>query len=111
MGEQHRADEVLARPRPGLQEAAALAAVELLEAAESLLREALTLGDASDDINSRADALFALAQVLQGRGCKDDAREAAEAAIELYAAKRNIVLMKRAEALLGQLQATARASS
>jgi ATP/maltotriose-dependent transcriptional regulator MalT len=87
--------------------AAARRAVGDFAAAESFLREALRLVEASDDINSRADALLALAQVLQEKGCQDDARNAAETAVEFYARKRNIVLLERAQRVLSTFSAAA----
>jgi class 3 adenylate cyclase/tetratricopeptide (TPR) repeat protein len=85
--------------------AAALRAVGDFLAAESFLREALRLAEASDDVNSRADALLALGEILQERGCPDDARNAAEGAVELYARKRNMVMLECAQRAVSTLAA------
>ena len=83
--------------------ASALRAMGDSETAESSLREALRLAETSDDVNSRADALLALAQVLQKRGRPSDAIDAAEAAVGLYLRKGNVVSLKRARSVLNTL--------
>ena len=57
--------------------ALALWAMGIPRRAESSLREALRLAETSDDVNSRADVLLALAQVLQERARPSDANDAA----------------------------------
>jgi tetratricopeptide (TPR) repeat protein len=89
-----------------LARASALRAVGNLQAAEGFLRDALRLAEASDDVNSRADAFLLLAQVLQEKGCPEEARDAAKSAAGLYARKRNVVLFERAQRVLSTLAAT-----
>ncbi len=86
--------------------ASALRAMGNSETAESSLREALRLAERSDDVNSRADVLLALAQVLEEKARPNDAHDAAEAAVGLYGQKGNVVSLKRARGILSTLAAT-----
>jgi predicted ATPase/class 3 adenylate cyclase len=71
--------------------------------AERLGREAVVLTTETDDLNLRAAALVALADVLIAAGNHADARAAAEAALELFDRKGNVVATKRTRAMIEEL--------
>jgi thioredoxin-like negative regulator of GroEL len=54
-------------------------------------REAVTLAEATDDVNMRGDVLLDLARALAGAGDEEGARMARQAARELFASKGNVV--------------------
>jgi tetratricopeptide (TPR) repeat protein len=54
-------------------------------------REAVTLAEATDDVNMRGDVLLDLARALVGAGDEEGARMARQAARELFASKGNVV--------------------
>ncbi|WEX89665.1 AAA family ATPase [Sinorhizobium garamanticum] len=62
-----------------------------IRAAEALAREALTIAEATDFINERADALVDLSHVLEASGRCDEAVAAASEAVHLYELKGNVV--------------------
>ncbi|MGE5272819.1 MAG: ATP-binding protein [Verrucomicrobiota bacterium] len=69
--------------------------------AEQLAREAIAIADRTDATSMRADARLALADVLACDGWNGEAREAAQAALELYEAKGNSVGAREARERLG----------
>jgi class 3 adenylate cyclase/tetratricopeptide (TPR) repeat protein len=71
--------------------------------AEHLAREAVTLADQTDLLNTRADAVIDLAHVLQEADRLDEARKAASSGLSLYEQKGNVVAAERARAHLARL--------
>jgi hypothetical protein len=67
---------------------------------EDLAREALAIVEETDLLDLHGDALLDLAAVLRAAGREEEARESAEAALDLYARKGNEVSVGRARALL-----------
>jgi class 3 adenylate cyclase/tetratricopeptide (TPR) repeat protein len=63
--------------------------------AESLAREAVTIGAGTDYIPIRADCLADLAEVLRLAGRADDAAAALDEALALYEQKGNVVMAER----------------
>ena len=61
-----------------------------LEAAEALAREAVRIGEPSDLLGTRADALCDLAEVLALAGRREESRAALDDASELYERKGNV---------------------
>jgi tetratricopeptide (TPR) repeat protein len=80
-------------------EAAALAAQ-----AEQLAREAVALSEESEQLDSRAQAYYDLAEVLGRAGRWDEAEEALEQARELWLRKGNLVSAGKAPRLLEELR-------
>lgn len=78
----------------------AFAAQGRLAEGERLAREAVAIAEGTDDINLRADALVALAEVLRIDARNDEAAELTEEALRLYERKGNIVSAAKARALL-----------
>jgi tetratricopeptide (TPR) repeat protein len=64
--------------------------------AEQLAREAVAIGEPTDHLFVRGDALLDLAEVLDVAGRRSAARQAADAAYELYSAKGDLVSAARA---------------
>ena len=79
-----------------------LAARGRLDEAERLAREAVVLGEKSDFVNHRGDALMDLGIVLREAGRADQAQAALAEAIALYRQKGNTVAAGRAEAELAK---------
>jgi predicted ATPase/class 3 adenylate cyclase len=67
-----------------------------LERAEALAREAVRLGEPTDLVNTRADALSDLGEVLALAGRREDAVAALEEAARLYERKGNLTALERA---------------
>ena len=75
-----------------------------LDDGEQLAREAVTLAEATDDINFRGDALMALAEVLCLAERPGEAVPVIEEALRLFEQKGNVVSARKARALLGDSQ-------
>nr|MBA3244340.1 tetratricopeptide repeat protein [Actinomycetota bacterium] len=75
--------------------------------AEQLAREAVALGEATDDLNGQGDTYADLAEVLLLAGKPDEAAAALEQALERYERKGNVVSARRVRARLTELQAAA----
>jgi thioredoxin-like negative regulator of GroEL len=71
--------------------------------AESLAREAAALFAATDYLNSHADVLVMLAEVLAAVGKDDEARETLAQAHDLYERKGNLVRRDQVRELLAEL--------
>ena len=84
----------------------ALAAGRAAEA-EERARGALAIVEDTDLLDLRGDAMLDLAEALRAGGREDEARESAEAALDLYARKGNDVAVGRARALLARAATTA----
>ncbi|HSC49947.1 MAG TPA: adenylate/guanylate cyclase domain-containing protein [Gaiellaceae bacterium] len=69
------------------------------EAAEAAAREAVAIADRTDLLNTQADALLDLADVLAAAGRTDEARAAARAAAERFERKGNLPSLERARKL------------
>jgi predicted ATPase/class 3 adenylate cyclase len=74
-----------------------------LEPAEALAREAVRIGEPSDLLVTRAEALCDLAEVLVLAGRRDDSRAALGEASELYERKGNLTGVARARAQAREL--------
>jgi tetratricopeptide (TPR) repeat protein len=74
------------------------------EEAEILAREAVELGEPTDALDMRAEALRDLAEVLQHAGKSDEARQALDRALELFEQKGNIVSAARVNRALAELE-------
>jgi class 3 adenylate cyclase/tetratricopeptide (TPR) repeat protein len=74
------------------------------EPAKRLAREAVALGEPTQDLNMHGDALCDLAEVLKLAGDREEARRALEQALELYDQKGNIVSAARVKAALADLE-------
>ena len=72
--------------------------------AESLVREAVAIGEETDQVNGHGDAYSDLAEVLLLGGKRDEAVVALEHAIDRYERKGNLVSTQRAQARLGELR-------
>ena len=70
---------------------------------EATLREAILLIEATDDLNTHADARLDLAEVLDLAGRTPDARHEVLRAIDLYEAKGNTVAVERARRRIDSL--------
>jgi class 3 adenylate cyclase/tetratricopeptide (TPR) repeat protein len=78
-----------------------------LAEAEELARAAVAIVDVTDLLDLHGDALLDLADVLRLAGREQEARESAEAALDLYLRKGNEVAADRARALLARAATTA----
>ena len=74
-----------------------------LEPAEVLAREAVTFGEPTDLVGTRADALSDLAEVLALAGRSDESLAALGQASELYERKGNVTALARARARAEEL--------
>ena len=74
-----------------------------LEPAEALAREAVTFGEPTDLLGTRADALSDLAEVLALAGRSDESLAALGQASELYERKGNVTALARARARAEEL--------
>jgi len=74
-----------------------------LEQAEALAREAVQLGEPTDLVNIRADALSDLAEVLALASRREEALVALEEAARLYEQKGNLTALQRARSVAGEL--------
>jgi tetratricopeptide (TPR) repeat protein len=74
--------------------------------AEQLAREAVAIGEQTDVLNERGDALSDLAEVLAIAGLPQDAAAELEKALALYQLKGNLVLAERTQTRLAKLLAT-----
>jgi tetratricopeptide (TPR) repeat protein len=74
-----------------------------LEAAEALAREAVRIGEPSDLIGTRAEALCDLAEVLALEGRREDALAALDEGSQLYERKGNLTALARARARAREL--------
>jgi tetratricopeptide (TPR) repeat protein len=63
--------------------------------AERLVREAIAIGVASDDVNAHGEAYADLAEVLTLAGRPEEAAEALQQALEQYERKENLVMAER----------------
>ena len=79
--------------------------------AERLAREAVAIGENTDTLNNLGDAYLDLAEVLRASGRVDEARAAAEQALERYERKRNLAMAAQARARLAELEAPNRIAS
>ncbi|MGH3024592.1 MAG: tetratricopeptide repeat protein [Gaiellaceae bacterium] len=71
--------------------------------AERLARDALSLLEATDDLEARARTLITLAEVLRSSGRRTEAVSAAEEAVRVCEEKGNLVLGRQAQQLLDAL--------
>jgi len=74
-----------------------------IEEAEELAREAVKMGELTDFVNTRADALIDLAQILHQAGCMEEAKAAAAEGLALYEQKENSVTARKTRAHLADL--------
>jgi predicted ATPase/class 3 adenylate cyclase len=74
-----------------------------LDQAEALAREAVQLGERTDLLNTQADALFDLAEVLALAGRPEEALVALEEAARLYERKGNLPALERARSVAEEL--------
>ena len=72
--------------------------------AESLVREAVAIGEETDQVNGQGDAYSDLAEVLLLGGKRDEAVVALEHALDRYERKGNLVSTQRAQTRLAELQ-------
>jgi class 3 adenylate cyclase/tetratricopeptide (TPR) repeat protein len=73
------------------------------EEGERLTRDAVTLAEGTDFLDTTGDSLLDLAEVLELTGRTDEAREAVTRAETLYARKGSVVLVDRARRRLAEL--------
>jgi class 3 adenylate cyclase/tetratricopeptide (TPR) repeat protein len=76
------------------------------EAAERLGREAIALGDPTDNLDAKADSRFDLAIVLRAAGKRDEAISVLDEADTLYEQRGNTVGVARVEELRSELVAS-----
>jgi len=74
-----------------------------LDAAEALAREAIGIGEPTDLLGTRGDAISDLAEVLVLAGRRHESLAALEDASELYERKGNVTALARARARAGEL--------
>jgi class 3 adenylate cyclase/tetratricopeptide (TPR) repeat protein len=72
--------------------------------AETLVREALTLLEGTDDLGARAEALLSHARVLRAQGKEREALSVAEEALRFCQEKGHVVLQRETRELLDQLE-------
>ena len=77
-----------------------------IDEAEDLAQEAVTIGESTDFLNARADALVDLAHIHRRAGRIDEARTAVAKGIALYEEKGNSVAVEQTRADLAVLQQT-----
>lgn len=70
-----------------------------VEDAETLIREAVSIAEGTEDINFQAETLVDLGRVLQVAGKREDAEAAIGRAIELFTRKGHVAGVTRAEGL------------
>jgi tetratricopeptide (TPR) repeat protein len=97
-------DDVSAQVHLFAARARALAAVGRGDEAELLARDAVERARRTDFLVMRGDALSALAEVLQGRGGRAEARRLLSQALELYRDKQHLVAIRRTVDLLATLE-------
>ncbi len=91
------ADDVIAQVGRCAIEARLLARAGKIERATRLARQAVGLAESTDALNQHAKALLDLAEVLALGGRNEEASAATDEAFRLYALKRNLVAVRRAE--------------
>ena len=74
-----------------------------IEQAEALAGQAVSLGEQTDFLNTRADALLDFANILHLAGCPEAARARAVEALDLYQQKGNSVAAVRASSFLDRM--------
>jgi len=77
-----------------------LAAEGCIGEAETMAREAVTIAEGTDDLNTRGDALLRLAEVVALGERPSDAASFARQAIDEYECKGNLAALRRARKLL-----------
>jgi tetratricopeptide (TPR) repeat protein len=97
------AEDVLSQVIWRTAQARFLAARGELKEAAKVAREAVELALETDALGEQGEALLHLAEVLRLAACYDDAREAAQQALDVFKQKEHRVGADRAEALLVQL--------
>jgi tetratricopeptide (TPR) repeat protein len=75
-----------------------------LQAAEALAREAIARARQTDMLNTQADALISLAEVLELANKRNDAGDITEQALALYEQKGNLVMANRTRKRLTELR-------
>ncbi len=76
--------------------------------AERLAREAIEIGDTTEDLNSKAEARADLGEVLAAAGRSEDATQAVDEALARFDAKENVVRAARMRERLAELRAEVR---
>jgi class 3 adenylate cyclase/tetratricopeptide (TPR) repeat protein len=74
---------------------------------ERLAREAVAIGERTDELNSQGGALCDLAEVLAAAGRSDEAAEALEQALARYERKKNLAMVAQVRPQLEELRAGA----
>ncbi|MFZ0971136.1 MAG: hypothetical protein WAN22_02850, partial [Solirubrobacteraceae bacterium] len=74
-----------------------------IEQAEALAGQAVSLGEQTDFLNTRADALLDFANILHLAGCPEAARARAVEALDLYQQKGNSVAAVTASSFLDRM--------
>jgi tetratricopeptide (TPR) repeat protein len=74
-----------------------------LEQAERLVREAIEIGETTEDLNSKAEARADLGEVLALAGRREEAAEAVEEALARFEAKENVVRSQQMRTRLAEL--------
>ncbi|MGH2690178.1 MAG: tetratricopeptide repeat protein, partial [Actinomycetota bacterium] len=80
--------------------ARALARLGQVEEAGRLAREAVAIAERTDHLNEIGDAFLVLAEALRASGRPEEARRAAQSALERYERKGNVVSAERARRLI-----------
>jgi tetratricopeptide (TPR) repeat protein len=88
------------------QRARALAHLGELEEAERLAREAIALAEPTDEVISKGECAFALAEVLHLTGRREEAAAEAARALAIWQRKGIVASVERARAFLSELQMT-----
>jgi predicted ATPase/class 3 adenylate cyclase len=78
-----------------------------LEAAETVARDAVDIASTTDALETRGDALLALAEVLRVAGRPDDAASVVREALHLYEQKGVLPAVEKARALLSEAASSA----
>jgi hypothetical protein len=76
---------------------------ETVQAAR-LAREAVTIGEQTDDLNTQGNAFWDLAEVLLAASRRKAAASALTQALERYERKKNLVMAERVRARLAELR-------